>query len=159
MPTENKQCSVWKSTKPYSLLKILKLNIYKANNVQSPSYSFFWNFFLNKGTVSAISSDPQCKVGDAWFTTVPLKALSDQVWIRYSCFCFFELFIFICGLSAKVTYAFLVNKLSYLQEWTPFELKKNDGIIPHIFLFSRLCFQGYRCKSESVIFVLRFTRN
>ena len=109
MPTENKQFSVWKS-ESHSALIILRLNTYSANIVHSPSYSFFKNFFLNKGTVSAISSDPQCKVGDAWFTMVPLKALSDQVWIRYSCFCFFELFIFICGFSAKVTCAFLVNK-------------------------------------------------
>ena len=32
-----------------------------------------------KGTVSLIPSDPLCKDGNARFTTVPLKALSDQV--------------------------------------------------------------------------------
>jgi len=31
------------------------------------------------GTVCVISSDPQCKDNNARFTTVPLKALSDQV--------------------------------------------------------------------------------
>ena len=36
----------------------------------------------SKGTVSVVLSDPPCKDGNAWFTTVPLKALSDQVWIR-----------------------------------------------------------------------------
>ena len=36
-----------------------------------------------KGTVSVISSDPPCKDDNAWFTKVPLKALSDQHWIRY----------------------------------------------------------------------------
>ena len=36
-------------------------------------FSFF------KGTVSVISSDPLCKYDNARFTTVPLKALSDQV--------------------------------------------------------------------------------
>ena len=41
-----------------------------------------------KGNI--ISSDPSCKV------------LSDQVRIRYSCFCFFQLFIFIGSFSAKV---------------------------------------------------------
>ena len=30
-----------------------------------------------KGTVSVISSDPKCKNGNAQFTTVPLKAMSD----------------------------------------------------------------------------------
>ena len=32
-----------------------------------------------KGTVSVISSDPPCKDGNGWFTTVPLIILSDQV--------------------------------------------------------------------------------
>ena len=44
-----------------------------------------------------ISGDPPCKDGNARFTTVPLKALSDQVWT------FLKLFILICGFSAKVT--------------------------------------------------------
>ena len=40
-------------------------------------------FFVNtkplfKGTVSVISSDPQCKKDDARFTRVPSKPLSDQ---------------------------------------------------------------------------------
>ena len=39
-----------------------------------------------KGTVSLISSGPPCKDGIARFTTVTLKALSDQVGrIRYLC--------------------------------------------------------------------------
>ncbi len=36
------------------------------------------SFFLVKGTVSVISSYSPWKNGDARFTTVPLKALSDQ---------------------------------------------------------------------------------
>jgi len=32
-----------------------------------------------KGTVSVISRTPLCKNGNARFTTLPLKALSDQV--------------------------------------------------------------------------------
>ena len=35
------------------------------------------------GTVSV--SDPPCKDGNAWLSMVPLKALSDQAWIRYQC--------------------------------------------------------------------------
>ena len=38
-----------------------------------------------KGTVSIISSDSYCRDVNAGFRTVPLKALSDQVWIRYQC--------------------------------------------------------------------------
>ena len=54
-----------------------------------------------KETVSVISSDPSCKDGNARFTTIPLKPLSDQVFVRYQCFGFFKLFIFICGFSAR----------------------------------------------------------
>ena len=39
---------------------------------------------------------------------VLLKALSDQVCITYQCFCFSKLFIFIGGVSAKFTCAFIV---------------------------------------------------
>ena len=38
--------------------------------------TIFKNIFL-KGTVSIISSDLPCKNGNAWFTMLPLKALSD----------------------------------------------------------------------------------
>ena len=55
-----------------------------------------------KGTVSVISSNPLCKNGNARFTNLPLKALSDQVWNRYSCFGSSKL-ICSCGFSAKVT--------------------------------------------------------
>ena len=48
-----------------------------------------------KGTVSLISSDPPCKD------------------IRYQCSFFFDLLIFICGFSAKLTCAFL----GYRKQW------------------------------------------
>ena len=38
-----------------------------------------------KGTVNVISSDPPSKDENAQFSTVPLKALSDQISIRYQC--------------------------------------------------------------------------
>ena len=44
-----------------------------------------------EGTVSTISSDPPCKEGFIQFTTVPLKALSDEVKIKYLCFLFGKL--------------------------------------------------------------------
>ena len=48
-------------------------------------YDFHENSSV-QGTGSLISSDPPCKNGNARFTTVPFKNLSDQVWNRYSCF-------------------------------------------------------------------------
>ena len=42
-----------------------------------------------------------------------MKALSDQVWIRNQCFCFFKLLIFIFGFSVNVSCAFLV----YIIQW------------------------------------------
>ena len=56
-----------------------------------------------KGTVSIISSDPSCKDSN------PLKALSEQVLMRYPYF-LFKLFIFISGFSSKGTCAFLAYK-------------------------------------------------
>ena len=61
-----------------------------------------------KGTVSVISCDPSCKDDNFWFTMVPFKAMSDQVWIRYQCFCFLKRSIFMYGFSAKVTCPLLV---------------------------------------------------
>ena len=38
-----------------------------------------------KETLSVIANDPPCKDGNGRFTTIPLKPLSDQVWISYLC--------------------------------------------------------------------------
>ena len=38
----------------------------------------WWHSYI-KGTISVISSDPACKYGIVRLTTVPLKALSDQI--------------------------------------------------------------------------------
>ena len=43
-----------------------------------------------EGTVSVVSSDPPYKDGNAWFTSEPLKALSDQEWNLYPCFRFLK---------------------------------------------------------------------
>ena len=40
------------------------------------------SIIILKGTVSVISSDPQCKDGNARITSVPLKGLSDRVQVR-----------------------------------------------------------------------------
>ena len=41
-----------------------------------------------KGTLSVILNNPQCKNDNTRFTTLPLKTLSDNVWIRYQYFLF-----------------------------------------------------------------------
>ena len=43
------------------------------------------NFKAFKGTVSVISSDPQCKDGNVRFTTIPLLALTNQGWNKCQC--------------------------------------------------------------------------
>ena len=52
----------------------------------------------------------QCPICNGTF-----KALSNQVWIRYPCFCFFKLFILICDFSSKVKRAFLGWKIQLLE--------------------------------------------
>ena len=59
------------------------------------------------GIVSKIWCDPLLKTDNVRFKTVPLKALSDQLWIRYQCF---VSDIFICGFFAKVNYALVAYK-------------------------------------------------
>ena len=46
--------------------------------VEINEHSKCFKFFIFKGTVSVISSDPPWKDGNARFTTVPLKPKSDQ---------------------------------------------------------------------------------
>ena len=52
-------------------LKICLISVYQ----QCILYTLW---ILLKGTVSIISSDPPCKDGNAQFTIVPLKPISDQ---------------------------------------------------------------------------------
>ena len=54
--------------------------------VEINEHSKCFKFFIFKGTVSVISSDPPWKDGNARFTTVPLKPKSDQKCGRYRCF-------------------------------------------------------------------------
>jgi len=98
----------------------------------------------------------QEKMAAAWFTTVPLKALSDQVWSRYQYFCFFKLFNLICGFFAKVTWAFLV----YKKQWRnshKLTLSESDDKSSKFLI--RLRSPGYRCKSDMAIFAWRFIWN
>ena len=80
------------------------------NSIQMKHYTMllFLRFFIYihcslkfEGIWSIISSHLPFKDDNVWW------ALTDRVWIRYQCFCFFKLF-FLFGFSAKVSCAFLV---------------------------------------------------
>ena len=107
-------------------------------------------------SVSVIKSDPTGKTGIAWFTTVPLNSLSDQVHILYQCFCFLQLFIFICGFSAKVVLLrfLLIRNHEESHRYDTFRVRKK--IVSFTF-FIRVRFQ--RCKSEIDIFAWKVTYN
>ena len=96
------------------------------------------------------------KDGNVRFITIPLKAFSDHVCIGYQCFCFFKLFVFICGFFGKVTCAFL----DYEKVWRNsqknklFLSQKNCGTF--LILFKPM-FPGSPCISEIVMFAWRET--
>ena len=84
-------------------------------------------------------------------------SLSDQIWIRSSCFCFWKLFVFPCGFSAKMTCAFL----AYQKDWRNYQnqtlfFRVRKTTLSSKFLI-RLRFQGNRCKSGISIFAWRVT--
>ena len=102
------------------LSKILKIGLCKWRmGIREKDFMLF-NFrkfkskrCIRKRTVSVISCDPPCKSGNSRFTTVPLKSLSDQVWIRSECFCF----------SAKVTCKCLVFPIPLCWSFKCFNFK------------------------------------
>ena len=83
---------------------IWQLPLYSEDSDIKPEVKTFL-----KGTVSRISKQIwQCPINNG----KPFKVclIKYEVRIRYQCFCFFKLFIFIGEFSAKVTYAFLAKK-------------------------------------------------
>ena len=100
------------------------------------------NALVNFPLTSLILRDPPCKYGNIRFTTELFIALSEHVSIRYTCFKFWQLFIFICGL-----YAFLHYKKK--NELITFRVRKT--ILSSTFLI-RLRFEGYSRKSDIVNF-------
>ena len=88
---------------------------------------------------------PYSKDDNTRFTTIPLKVLSNKVWIRYSYFWFFELFIFICDFSAKKTrISCLYEARKKFTEINTVWVKK--PIVTSTFLM-RVEFHGSRCES------------
>ena len=79
------------------------------------------------------------------------KASSDQGLIRYPCFCFFKLFLFISGFSAIFARAILVFKKQWLN-YPIKHVKVRKTMLTSAFLM-RSRFQGYHCKSSFSIFV------
>ena len=88
------------------LLPAWGLHLYRAFHVTLPKQVTKRKFCCLEGTASVISSDPPCKDGNARFTRVLFKALSDQLWIRTPCFCFrncyFDLW-FLCKSNLRIS--------------------------------------------------------
>ena len=69
-----------------------------------------------------------------------LKSVFDQVLIRYPCFCFFKLFIFISSGFPKMTCAFLANKNQWRNIWIKyFPILENAGVFPNFRLINSIC--------------------
>ena len=101
-----------------------------------------------KGTVSVISNDPLCNNGIFQFTTVSLKALCDQVWIKYQCFCFIKLFTSFVGSMRKwQTHFLLILSKREIIRFNTFRLRKTT--VSYTFLI-RSRFQGYRGGSLEI---------
>ena len=85
---------------------------------------------MSKGTVSVKSSEPLMKLWHYMFTTVPLKAFSDQVCTRHACFSLWKLLVFIFGFSVLET----MEKLS---ELNTFQVKKKLEYLPQYWIDKR----------------------
>ena len=74
-----------KRSQESNIWKLIYFKIQKVDSIDKAqkNYNIKYRF---KETVSVISCDPQGKdVNARWFTTLPYKALFDQVWIRNQC--------------------------------------------------------------------------
>ena len=80
--------------------------------------------------------------------------MSDQVLIRYLCFCLFKLFIFICGFSTKLKW--LANLFIYMR--SNGEIYRNKHFSSQKTTSSTLRFQG-RCTSDIAILAWSVTWN
>ena len=111
----------------YSLLPVNLSTFQEHLSFCSSFYSFPYRIFIY---VSVMSCNLPCNDGNARFTTVPWKALSIQVWIRYHCFC---LFSFVVSLRKWKLHFMLTNEpMKKLTNINTFS-QKNDGIIFKIF--------------------------
>ena len=128
---------------------VIRLNKISINQLLIRLNSYHFPNQLTTVKESVISSDPPCKDGNTWFTMVPLKDLSDQVWIRTSCICLWKLLFW--NVLSLVTCAFL----AYMKDWN-FQVRKTT--VSSIF-FIRIRLQGNSCKSDIDIFVWRVTWN
>ena len=114
---------------------ILKIQNRKTTFLKVQDKSFL------KGTVRVISSDPSSKDVNARFTTIPLKALSDKIWI-FSILVFLQLYIYRCtmyiyayswcALGWMLFYFFILNISN--KTFMPKKLTKNNSKTSYCFL-------------------------
>ena len=85
-----------------------RCNIWISHDLTWLCKKIIKRIFLFKNIDNVVLTDSSYKDDNARFTTVPLKALADQLWIRYQCLSFRKLIIFNCRFYTKVTCAFLL---------------------------------------------------
>ena len=119
-----------------------------------PSSSSCFNNIYIKGTVSVILSDTmqrwQCPIYNGKLCLIKYE-IGKNVF-----FCFFKLFIFICGFLAKITCAFLALKKQWRnsQKKEHFSSQLNDCIY---YILIRERFQGYHAYTPfNLIYTLKF---
>ena len=106
-----------------------------------------------KWTVSVFSSDHPCKDGNA-----RINKLSDQVWIRYPCFCFFScLFSFAGSLRKWLAHYLRWEAIEKLISMKHVVTQKTDGIF-HIFDQIKVSMVP-PCQSGIAIFAWKVTWN
>ena len=113
-------------------------------NRQSSTFNYVEDPFQR--TLCVYSRDPPRKNYNAWFTTVPLKGLSDQLWIIYPhVYVFVSLVFYFVASLQKWLAQFLRIRNNGENIWIKhFSSQKNNVIFQ---LLIRLKFREYRSKS------------
>ena len=96
---------------------------------------------------------------ERWQCLIHQGTLESFVWsssFKFNFFCFFKLFIFICGFSAKVS-GFLANEKHLRNKRNKHFLSKKTTIFFQVSDQIKLSFQGYHCKSDFAIFAWKVT--
>ena len=110
-----------------------------------------------KGTVNEIKRNfksPSIKRLQCPIYSGTIKALFDQIWIRY--FCLYYLFSFVVSIQKWFENFFLLRNHGEIININHFSSQRND-LIFHIFI--RLRFKGYHGKSGIVIIAWGVTYN
>ena len=97
----------WFSRNQFSRNGLVDFSIYIETNNKIAENEIFK---IYKRTVSLILKYPSMKKWQCPIYNGILKPLSIPLWIKYPCFCFCELFIFICAFLAYRCYAEIIKK-------------------------------------------------